>query len=133
LIALDTSALVAIIRREAEAASFLKLMTDEGGLVGAPTALEFHMVLSSIFKGDAAKAANVLLESSAITIVSFTDDLLMLSRRAFDRYGKGRHRARLNYGDCMSYAVAMAFDAPLLFKGDDFIHTDVRPAYQPAP
>lgn len=132
MIALDTSALIAILRHEPEAEDFLRLITGHGGLIGAPTALEFHMVLCSALPRGGAGIADEFLSSRAITIIDFDDEMLRFSRAAFDRYGKGRHPARLNFGDCLSYAVAKSRDIPLLFKGEDFLHTDVRPAYQHA-
>jgi ribonuclease VapC len=132
LIVLDTSALIAIIRDEEEAGPFLRLVLDRKAILGAPTALEFHMVMRSLPAPNAASFADGLLASPAITVVDFSAGMMAFARDAFDRFGKGRHRARLNYGDCLAYAVAKAYDAPLLFKGDDFLHTDVTPAYQPA-
>jgi ribonuclease VapC len=61
-----------------------------------------------------------------IEVVTFTEALIAAD--AYRRFGKGHHRARLNYGDCFAYALAKSLDLPLLFKGDDFRHTDVRPA-----
>lgn len=69
-----------------------------------------------------------LLEQYRIDVVNFTDPLAILAVEAFDRYGKGRHKAGLNFGDCMAYALAKSLDAPLLFKGGDFALTDIRPA-----
>ena len=59
-------------------------------------------------------------------------DQAELARRAFSRYGKGRHRAGLNFGDCFSYALAKGAGVPLLFKGNDFSHTDLESAWNPA-
>ncbi len=69
-----------------------------------------------------------LIASSDIWIVPFDARHASLALDAFRRYGKGRHRAGLNMGDCFSYALAKATGLPLLFKGDDFVHTDVKPA-----
>jgi ribonuclease VapC len=131
LIALDTSALVAILCLEPEAALFLELLLERKAVLGAPTALEFHMVMSSIGVPNASAAVDQLLASPAITVVEFSPVMLACARSAFDRFGKGRHHARLNYGDCLAYAVAKTHDAPLLFKGEDFLHTDISPACQP--
>jgi ribonuclease VapC len=61
-------------------------------------------------------------------VLDFSQELFIAACEAFDRYGKGRHKAALNFGDCMSYAVAKARAVPLLYKGQDFLHTDINPA-----
>jgi ribonuclease VapC len=63
-----------------------------------------------------------------VEIAAVDAELARLAADAFARFGKGRHRAGLNYGDCFAYALAKARRAPLLFKGDDFVHTDIEPA-----
>jgi ribonuclease VapC len=63
-----------------------------------------------------------------VELIAFDHTLLPIARFAFDRYGKGRHKAALNFGDCMSYAVAKARTVPLLYKGQDFQHTDIESA-----
>jgi ribonuclease VapC len=69
-----------------------------------------------------------MLRESRITIEPFTEEHAFLARQAFSDYGKGRHAAGLNFGDCFSYALAKATGEPLLFKGDDFRKTDIIPA-----
>ncbi len=69
-----------------------------------------------------------LLREARIDIAAVTPQQAEIAIEAFRRFGRGRHRAGLNIGDCFSYALAKATDQPLLFKGDDFVHTDVRPA-----
>ncbi|WP_370566589.1 type II toxin-antitoxin system VapC family toxin [Cyanobium sp. LEGE 06143] len=69
-----------------------------------------------------------LLNTALIDIISLDREQAELARDAFRRYGKGRHRAGLNFGDCFSYALAKWLAEPLLFKGDDFCHTDLQPA-----
>jgi ribonuclease VapC len=69
-----------------------------------------------------------LVEALGISVVEFGSKELDEARRAFALYGKGRHPARLNFGDCMAYALAKSHGEPLLFKGDDFARTDVEPA-----
>ena len=71
---------------------------------------------------------NALFTDAHVTTVPLNERHAALALEAFRRFGKGRHRAGLNYGDCMSYALAQATGLPLLFKGDDFVHTDVRSA-----
>ena len=70
------------------------------------------------------------LSEARASIVAFDADQAAVARRAYATYGRGSgSRARLNFGDCCAYALATVLDLPLLFKGDDFVHTDVRPAY----
>ena len=72
---------------------------------------------------------NSILRRLGIEIVPFDADLVHLARHAFEAYGKGsEHPASLNFGDCMAYALAKATNEPLLFKGNDFVHTDITPA-----
>jgi ribonuclease VapC len=71
-------------------------------------------------------AVDQLIAQLGLVVVPFDDAQLHWALRGWRLYGKGRHRAGLNLGDCFSYALAKALDRPLLFKGDDFIHTDVR-------
>ncbi len=72
--------------------------------------------------------ADDLLEKFGIEIVDWTGQFADLATDAFGKYGKGRHKAALNFGDCMAYALAKSLDAPLLYKGDDFALTDLRSA-----
>jgi len=71
---------------------------------------------------------DMVLGAPRLRVLTFDRTLFESARTAFDRYGRGYHRAKLNFGDCMSYAVAKYHDAPLLFKGDDFPLTDIRAA-----
>lgn len=129
MIAIDTSAIVAIVKEESEAAIFAELIAVEGALIGTPTLLEAHMVLSSKLEGGADDFFVHFIRNRRIRPVAFSLNMFELAQDAFDRYGKGRHpAAALNFGDCMSYAVSKYHDAPLLYKGSDFGHTDIRPA-----
>ncbi len=69
-----------------------------------------------------------VLNAPRIEVVAFDQRIFENAREAFDRFGRGRHPAKLNFGDCMAYAVAKAHDVPLLYKGDDFARTDIRAA-----
>jgi ribonuclease VapC len=69
-----------------------------------------------------------VLRAPRLRVVPFNERLFEQARLAFDRFGQGRHRAKLNFGDCMAYAVAKVNNLPLLYKGDDFRLTDIRPA-----
>lgn len=86
------------------------------------------MVLHGLKLGDAQILGRNLILQADIRIVEWTDQLADESFAAFSRYGKGQHPAKLNFGDCMSYALAKSLGAPLLYKGDDFAKTDVIPA-----
>ena len=115
MIAVDSSALVAIALDEAEAITFTSIMSEHRCHVGWPTLFETYL---AVHHRTDRKFAHNLIQS--------------LTRRpnivAVDRYGKGRHTAGLNFGDCMAYAVAKSQDVALLYKGQDFARTDIRPA-----
>lgn len=129
MIALDTSVIVAIALEESEARLYAETIGSEACLIGAPTVLESHMVLSDLPRHRGLDVLEKVLMAPRITLVPFGDRLLAGARRAFDRFGKGRGRpAGLNFGDCMAYAVAKTHDVPLLYKGDDFAKTDIKPA-----
>ncbi len=129
MIAVDSSVLIATFMAEPDADKFLPILIGTPCLIGAPTLLETHLVLRGQRHAYATDAVELWLAETSATIVAFDARLLRIARNAFDHYGKGRgHPAALNFGDCMSYAVAKAHDVPLLFKGEDFTHTDIRPA-----
>jgi ribonuclease VapC len=126
VIVVDTSAIVAILREEPEALSFADAMGEAGGcLISAVGAFEAAMVM--IGRGPAAGAAGVdeLITELGVEIVPFDEALARASCAAFIRFGKGRHAAGLNFGDCASYALAHSRGLPLLYKGDDFAKTDI--------
>lgn len=129
VVVVDTSALVAIILGEPEADALLdRLETTERRYTTPLVVLETVMVLSSYLKlGVAEIRATVLqvLQVAGIDVVPITAQMGALAVEAFAAFGKGRHPARLNLGDCMSYAAAKAYRAPLLYKGDDFSKTDL--------
>ena len=135
MIAIDTSALIAIFRLEPEADSFLKaIVRAQARIMSALSVLEASMVMSGGAKTASAFAPlDEFLAEAGIDIVPFDGPQALLARAAFLRFGKGRHKAALNLGDCASYALAMAKGAPLLFKGEDFPLTDVRPALAKGP
>jgi ribonuclease VapC len=129
VIAIDTSAIVAIALLEPEARAFGEAITANACVIGWPSVLECHMVLSGIPRWRGLDTLDKALASPRLAVLPFDGVLYQTARDAFDRYGKGRgHRAQLNFGDCLAYAVAKAKDVPLLYKGADFAHTDIRPA-----
>lgn len=133
MIAVDTSALIAILRLEADADSFLRaLVAAEGCVMSALSLQEASMVLAG--RSGAAELWEPLDDfvlAAKIEIAPFDGAQARAARDAFLRFGKGRHAAGLNLGDCASYALAMSRKVPLLFKGDDFSKTDVIPAISP--
>ncbi len=133
MIALDTSALVAIVCEENEARLFNRMIVEKTAVIGTPTLLEAHLVLSSRLEGGPGDFFEEFLKSHSIKPVAFSLNMFEIAQDAFDRYGKGRHPAGLNFGDCFSYAIARFHDVPLLFKGEDFLHTDIVPAIIPSP
>jgi ribonuclease VapC len=127
VIAVDTSALIAIIRREPEADSFLRAIAEaDGCLLSAVSVQEASMVLAGRV-GDAAawSGLDALIERAGMEVVPQDAALAHAARGAFLRFGKGRHPAALNLGDCAAYALAHVRVVPLLFKGEDFRRTDL--------
>lgn len=131
MIALDTSALVAVIAGEPEAADFATLIAQNDCLIGAPTQFEAMMVANRHISGDQYRDLIRILSWKNVAIVDFSAAHAEIAHHAFRKFGRGRgHRAGLNFGDCMAYAIASFASAPLLFKGEDFIHTDIHPAWR---
>jgi ribonuclease VapC len=126
---IDSSVLVAIFEGEPEAALFSTAMERAPKRwISTGSVLEATAVLVSK-RGPAARGMlDDFIRQSSVEIVPFDGDQLDLARSAFMSYGKGRHPAKLNFGDCMSYSLARWLGQPLLFKGDDFSKTDIRPA-----
>jgi ribonuclease VapC len=123
---IDASALVAILFGEPEAPAFATAIErDPMRLVSAATALETAIVIENELGEPGARELDLLLYQAGITIVPFAPEQLAAARHAFRVYGKGRHAAALNLGDCFSYALSKTTGEPLLFKGDDFPRTDV--------
>ncbi|HEV2301268.1 MAG TPA: type II toxin-antitoxin system VapC family toxin [Stellaceae bacterium] len=130
MIVVDSSALMAILRREPEADSFLQIIAEaEGCLLSSVSFLETSMVLAGR-GGDATSwtELDTLIARAGIQVVAQDAELAEGARAAFLRYGRGRHPAALNLGDCASCALAKQRDLPLLFKGSDFSRTDLRAA-----
>ena len=126
---LDTSAVLAILQDEAERIEFVSLIEkDPRRIISAVCVLEAAMVLEGRFGDDAGSDLDLFLQRSSIETVAFDEEQLLMARTAFRRFGKGRHPAGLNFGDCASYALARWSGEPLLFKGTDFSATDVAPA-----
>ena len=125
---IDTSALVAILRNEPERPMFVEAIeATDSRRISAATFVEISIVIEGKRGAEGLRDLDLFLTTAGIDLVSVDSEQAHVARRAFTRFGKGRHRAGLNYGDCFSYALAMAVGEPLLFKGDDFGHTDVEP------
>lgn len=130
MIAVDTSALIAIFLCEADE----DLVSDiifaaQTAIVAAPIAFEFLMVAGKKRPGDGPAEAPLLLADLGLRIDAWTYDHAVIAHDAFQRFGKGRHPAKLNFGDCMSYALAKSLGCPLLYTGDDFAQTDIVSAF----
>lgn len=123
----DTSALMAVLLGEPEAETFARLLADDPKiLISAFNALESAIVIEAK-KGEAGgRELDLLLHRARIDIIPFTADQVELARTAWRQFGKGQHPAGLNIGDCCAYALAKFSGEPLLFKGKDFSHTDIR-------
>ena len=125
----DTSAVMAILRKEPEAASFNETLTlAERPAMSAATLVEVMLVAEGRGGPAASIEAEALIAEAGIEIVPFTPAHAALAVEGWRQWGKGRHPAALNLGDCFAYALAKARGEPLLFKGQDFAQTDVRPA-----
>lgn len=128
---IDTSVLLAITFNEPEASRFSQLLRERDIAIAAPTLLESEIVVRARLGVDALNDLRGFLDRAQAEVVAFDAHQVRMASEAYARYGRGsEHPANLNYGDCFSYALAIARDEPLLFKGDDFIHTDVRVALE---
>ena len=123
---IDSSAIVAILLNEADAADIAQAIeSNSQRLLSAANLLEASIVIESR-KGEAGgRELDLLIYRAAIEIVAVDQDQAELARIAWRRFGKGRHPAGLNYGDCFAYALARTRQLPLLFQGDDFPRTDI--------
>jgi ribonuclease VapC len=123
---LDSSALVAILMQEPEAASLANAIASNSPVfLSAASLLEVSMVIDTRKGDDGARDLDLLIYRSGFEIVPVDKAQVEIARVAWRKYGKGRHRAALNYGDCFSYALAKAKGAPLLYKGNHFAATDL--------
>ena len=128
---IDSSAIIAVLLDEANAGPIAQAIeASSQRLLSAANLLEASIAIESR-KGEAGgRELDLLLYRAAIEIVAVDQDQAEIARIAWRRFGKGRHPAGLNFGDCFSYALAKSLDESLLFKGDDFSRTDVEPAIQ---
>ncbi len=125
----DASAVLAILFNEPERDRFARAVADAGvRLLGAVNALEAAVVVGARKGPAGGRELDLLLHHADIEIVDFDHAKWRLAREAYDRFGKGKHPAGLNLGDCCAYALARHAGEPLLFKGTDFPRTDVTAA-----
>lgn len=125
---IDSSALVAVILAEPDAARYASALTNDelaDRFVAAPNLTEAMIVVESRQGPDAGRDLQLLVATVGIEVVPVDEQLALTAVAAWRRFGKGRHPAALNFGDCFAYALAKQSDLPLLFKGDDFTQTDI--------
>lgn len=129
MIVVDTSALIAILDKEPDAALYAEAIAEaDPPLISAATLLELNIVMINRHGVKAERMVDRLIQEARFQVESFTVQHAELAREAYARYGKGQQTAALNYGDCFSYALAKATGLPLLFNGRDFSKTDIIPA-----
>jgi ribonuclease VapC len=123
---LDTSAVLAILQNEPERRKFNEAIdAAETRSLSTASFVECSMIVESRYGADGVRDLDLLIAKAQISLVAVDEEQANLARRAFRKYGKGRHPASLNFGDCFSYALSKALQEPLLFKGNDFSQTDV--------
>ncbi len=131
MIAVDTSAIIAVVQLESEAAAFTRCMEQASSVCISAVSLQEILIVVAGGSRDAPAWEPVIqiIRDMELEVVAHTEALARVASEAFLRFGKGRHPARLNFGDCASYALAKSLRIPLLFKGADFAKTDIVPAY----
>lgn len=124
---LDTSPLVAILEEEPDSDRYIDAISHASRCrMSAGNFLELSMVIEGQFGADVLRQCDALVRRIGIVIEPVTIDQVHVARQAFHDFGKGRHPAGLNFGDCFAYALAKVTGEPLLFKGEDFKKTDIR-------
>ena len=127
----DTSALLAILQDEPERRRFNEaLESADSRLMSVATLVETSIIIESRYGAEGLRDLDHLLERAGLEFVPVDVEQARVARAAYSRFGKGRHPAALNFGDCFSYALAQVLGEPLLFKGEDFSRTDIS-RYQP--
>ncbi len=126
---LDSSVVIAVMLEEPEADGFLhKMASADIRLISAGSYLEASLVLMTRLAGEVERELDALLAEGGVEIVPVTEAHAQIARQAYWLFGKGRHSAGLNLGDCFSYALAKSTGQPLLFKGEHFARTDLEAA-----
>ena len=124
-IVVDTSAILAVLLKETEAELFLDALEKNDVYFPATVLVEANIL--ALGRGLTRDLTRLIAALDA-NVVAIDEELAQASILAYRRYGKGRHTASLNFGDCFVYATAKALSCPLLFKGNDFVHTDIKEA-----
>lgn len=129
----DSSAVLAVLNREADAERYqAAILTASPCRMSVANMLETSIVVESRGGADAGEELDAFMALAGIEPVPVTAEQLAAARQAWRRYGKGRHPAALNFGDCFAYALARVTGESLLYKGDDFARTDIRGTVLPA-
>jgi ribonuclease VapC len=124
---LDTSAVMAILQNEPERRRFNEAIeAAETRSLSTAAFVECSMIVESRYGADGVRDLDLFIAKAQVSLVSVDDDQADLARRAFQKFGKGRQPAELNFGDCFSYALSRSLDRPLLFKGNALSKTDVE-------
>lgn len=124
----DTSVLLAILQDEPERRRFNEaLESADSRLISVAAFVETSIVIESRYGAEGLRDLDLLLERAGLELVPVDVEQARVARAAYSRFGKGRHPAALNFGDCFSYALARVLGEPLLFKGGDFSQTDLQP------
>jgi len=126
---LDSSAIVAVLRSEPDAPLFAKAITSADCRTSAVSYVESAVVIESGGDAIASRRFDEFIRVARITVEAVTPRQAEIARQAYRDFGKGQHKAGLNFGDCFAYALAKELDEPLLFKGDDFRRTDIEAAF----
>lgn len=130
---IDTSAVLAILLDEPERRAFnVAIEAADSRSMSVATLVEVSIVVESRFGVEGLRDLDLLVERAGIELAVVDLDQGAIARRAFSRFGKGRHPAGLNFGDCFAYALAIVRGEPLLYKGEDFAQTDITPCLPPA-
>ena len=129
MIVVDTSAFLAVLLREEDAELYARAIADaDACILSAVSLLEACLVVTARGAGVVIADIDDLLQRAGIAVIPFDRDHAVTARDAFERFGKGRHPAGLNMGDCAAYALARSRRLQLLFKGKDFSKTDIASA-----
>jgi ribonuclease VapC len=126
---IDTSAIIAVLFDEDDAQAYAAAIADADICrISAGTFLEASLVVESLTKQGGSRQLDSLMRRAEMVVEPFTEEHAHVARQAFLDFGKGRHPASLNFGDCFAYALSKTLGEPLLFKGDDFSKTDLTSA-----
>ena len=124
---IDTSAVLAILQNELERRKFNEAIeTADTRSMSTASFVESSIILESRYGADGVRDLDLFISKAQITLAPVDAEQAQLARQALREYGKGRHPAALNFGDCFSYALAKSLDESLLFKGEDFSRTDIE-------